>query len=225
MHVEPIYRDRADAGRTLAEHVMRSVQGPDLLVLALPRGGVPVAFEIARVLQAELDIFLVRKLGLPGQEELAIGAIASGGVRVLNEDLVRELQLSRDLIERITAREEGELKRREEVYRQGQPAIAAHDRTIILVDDGLATGATMKAASRALRLQRPKRLVVAVPVAAEETCREFRGDVDEIVCAHTPEPFIAVGIWYQDFSQTTDDEVRELLRTSRLAARASASSG
>src|SRR6266516_1363733 len=152
MQIKPIFRDRTDAGRTLAEHVTRSTKDPDSLVLALPRGGVPVAFEVARALGAELDIFLVRKLGLPGQEELAIGAIASGGVRVLNEALVRELQLSPSLIDQITAREERELKRREELYREGRPALPVRDRTIILVDDGLATGATMKAASRALRL-------------------------------------------------------------------------
>ena len=211
MQITPIFRDRFDAGRKLAERLTRFVQDPESLVLALPRGGVPVGFEVARALHAELDIFLVRKLGLPGHEELAIGAIASGGVRVLNEDLVKELQLSRNLIEQITAREERELKRREGLYRRGRPPLPVRDRTVILVDDGLATGATMKAASRALRLQGPGRIIIAVPVAAKETCEEFRTDVDEVVCAYTPAPFIAVGIWYEDFSQTTDEEVQRLL--------------
>jgi predicted phosphoribosyltransferase len=212
MQVTPIFRDRVDAGRRLAERVARSVQDPDCLVLALPRGGVPVGFEVARALGAELDIFLVRKLGLPGQEELAIGAIASGGIRVLNKALIEELGLAPSLIDQITAREERELRRREEQYRQGRPALPVRDRTIILVDDGLATGASMRAASQALRLQGPKRVVVAVPVAAEETCDDFRMAVDEIVCAYTPEPFMAVGIWYENFSQTTDEEVQRLLR-------------
>jgi putative phosphoribosyl transferase len=218
MQIEPIFRDRIDAGRVLAERVSSTIRDPESLILALPRGGVPVGFEVARALRAELDIFLVRKLGLPGQEELAIGAIASGDVRVLNEALVAELQLSRNLIDQITAREERELKRREDLYRQGRPALPVRDRTIILVDDGLATGATMKAASRALRLQGPKRIIVAVPVAAQETCNEFRIDVDEIVCAYTPAPFLAVGMWYEDFSQTTDDEVQQLLKLAEQQA-------
>ena len=211
MQVAPIFRDRAEAGKRLAERVNRSVRDTESLVLALPRGGVPVGFEVARALNAELDIFLVRKLGLPGQEELAIGAIASGGVRVLNEALVEELQLSRNLIEQITAREEPELKRREELYREGQPAAPVRGRTVILVDDGLATGSTMKAAAQALRRQEPERVIVAVPVAAKQTCDEFRRDVDEVICAYTPAPFMAVGIWYEDFSQTTDHEVQHLL--------------
>jgi putative phosphoribosyl transferase len=218
MQVEPIFRDRTDAGKRLAELVAKSITDPASLVLALPRGGVPVAFEVARRLHAELDIFLVRKLGLPGHEELAVGAIASGGVRVLNEELVSELQLSRNLIDQITAREESELKRREELYRKGRPALPVRDRTIILVDDGLATGASMRAASRALRLQEPRRIIVAVPVAAEETCDEFWLDVDEMICAYTPAPFVAVGIWYQDFSQTTDDEVTRLLEQAEQEA-------
>jgi putative phosphoribosyl transferase len=222
MHVKPIFRDRFDAGRRLAEQVTRSVRDPESLVLALPRGGVPVGFEVARALPAELDIFLVRKLGLPGQEELAIGAIASGGVRVLNEALVNELLLSRTLIDQITAREERELKRREELYREGWPALPVSGRTVTLVDDGLATGASMKAASRALRLQKPKRIIIAVPVAARQTCDEFRKekDVDEIVCAETPEPFLAVGMWYEDFSQTTDAEVQQLLKVAEQQAAA-----
>jgi putative phosphoribosyl transferase len=212
MQIEPIFRNRVDAGKILAAHLSGLIRDPNLLVLALPRGGVPVGFEVARALGAELDVFLVRKLGLPGQEELAIGAIASGGVRVLNEALVRELRFSPSLIDQITAREQRELERREELYREGRPALPVRDRAVILVDDGLATGASMKAASQALQLQGPKRVVVAVPVAAEKTCDEFRMNVDEIVCAYTPEPFMAVGIWYEDFSQTTDDEVKRLLK-------------
>jgi putative phosphoribosyl transferase len=216
--IEPLFRDRADAGRILSERVANSIRDADSLVLALPRGGVPVGFEVARGLRAELDVFLVRKLGLPGQEELAIGAIASGGIRVLNEDLVEELGLSPSLIDQISAREARELKRREELYRQGRRALPVRDRTVVAVDDGLATGASMKAASQALRLQGPKRIVVAVPVAAEKTCDEFRLLVDEIVCAYTPEPFMAVGIWYEDFSQTTDEEVERLLRQAEQEA-------
>jgi putative phosphoribosyl transferase len=215
MHVAPIFRNRVEAGRRLAEQVTRSVRDPESLVLALPRGGVPVAFEVARALPAELDIFLVRKLGLPGQEELAIGAIASGGVRVLNEALVKELQVSPALIGHISAREERELKRREELYREGLPALPVHGRTVVIIDDGLATGASMKAATRALRPQGPKRIIVAVPVAARQTCDALRNDADEIVCAATPEPFMAVGMWYEDFSQTTDDEVRRSLKLAK----------
>jgi putative phosphoribosyl transferase len=218
MQIEPIFRDRTEAGRILSERVAASIQDADSLVLALPRGGVPVGFEVARGLRAELDIFLVRKLGLPGQEELAIGAIASGGTRVLNEGLVGELGLATSVIDQITAREERELRRREELYRQGRPALPVVGRTVVLVDDGLATGASMRAASQALRLQRPKRIVVAVPVAAVATCDEFRRDVDEIVCAYTPEPFMAVGIWYEDFSQTSDAEVQQLLKQAEQEA-------
>lgn len=201
-----------DAGKVLAKRVAELVHDSDILVLGLPRGGVPVAFEVARALHAELDVFLVRKLGLPGHEELAIGAIASGGVRVLNESLVAELQLAPKLIDQIAQREERELKRREELYRQGRPPKPIANRTVILVDDGLATGASMKAAAQAVRLRGPKRLEVAVPVAAKQTCDEFRVQVDDIVCAYTPEPFIAVGIWYENFSQTTDEEVQRLLK-------------
>jgi putative phosphoribosyl transferase len=212
MKVKPIFRDRAEAGRKLAELVSQSTRDPDALVLGLPRGGVPVAFEVAQALRAELDIFLVRKLPMPGQEELAIGAIAGGGIRVLNQELVDDLRLSQNLIDQITAREERELKRREELYRQGRAALPVQGRTVILIDDGLATGASMKAAAQALRAQEPKRLIVAVPVAADETCSEFRTIVDEILCAHTPRPFMAVGIWYENFSQTTDEEVQHLLK-------------
>jgi len=213
---QAIFRDRTGAGKVLAELVARSVPDGSPVVLALPRGGVPVAYEVARALGAELDVFLVRKLGLPGQEELAIGAVATGGVRVLNTHLVAELQLSPNLIDQIAAREEQELKRREDLYREGRPRIPVQGRTVILVDDGLATGASMKAAAQALRREGPDRIIVAVPVAAEQTCDEFRMQVDAIVCAHTPEPFMGVGIWYTDFSQTTDQEVQNLLTDAAL---------
>lgn len=221
MRIHPIFRDRVDAGKTLANRIARRIRDPGALVLALPRGGVPVGFEVARKLRAELDIFLVRKLGFPGQEELAIGAIASGGIRVLNEALIADLRLSPTIVDEITSREENELNRREEMYRQGRPARPVGNRTVILVDDGLATGASMKAAAQALRAQAPKRIIVAVPVAAEETCNEFRMSVDEIVCAYTPAPFLAVGIWYQDFAQITDDDVlQRLLREAEQQAAA-----
>jgi putative phosphoribosyl transferase len=207
------FKDRYDAGRALAGRLLTPYRGrPGLLVLALPRGGVPVGYEVARALgAAALDVFLVRKLGVPGHEELAMGAIASGGVRVLNEDVVRMLGISEEEIDDATGIEAAELERRERAYRDDRPHPRVEGRTVILVDDGLATGATMRAAAMALRLQRPAELVVAVPVAAEQTCEQFRTEVDRIVCAFTPEPFHAVGLWYEDFSQTTDEEVRALL--------------
>ena len=211
MEVKPIFRNRAEAGKALGELVADTVTDPNPLVLALPRGGIQVAFEVARILNAELDVFLVRKLGVPGQEELAIGAIASGKFRILNQALIAELHVSDRAIDLITAREELELKRREELYRRGRPAHAVGDRTVILVDDGLATGASMKAAVTALRAQQPKRIVVAAPVAAKEVFNEFRRNVGEIVCLHVPRQFTAVGVWYEDFSQVTDDEVQHLL--------------
>jgi putative phosphoribosyl transferase len=220
MDTTQIYQDRTDAGQILAQYLITQVSDPNPLVLALPRGGVPVAFEVARALHAELDIFLVRKLGLPGHEELAVGAIASGGVRVLNHELIEELQLSEGLIDRITAIEQRELERREHLYRENRPPLVVRDRTVIVIDDGLATGASMMAAVRALRRQNPKRIVVAVPVAAAETCQQFRAEADEVICPATPEPFGAVGAWYHNFSQTTDNEVRKLLE---LAARERAS--
>ena len=205
-----LYRDRREAGRTLARMLTRYAGRDDVLVLALPRGGVPVGYEIARALGVPLDVFIVRKLGLPGHEEFAMGAIASGGVRVLNESIAG-LGVPESMIDEVTAKERRELERRERDYRGERPAPAVRGRTVILVDDGLATGATMRAAAAALRLQGPRQLVVAVPVAAPESCEEFRGEVDEIVCARTPEPFHAVGLWYEDFSQTSDAEVRDLL--------------
>lgn len=211
LHSQAVFKDRHDAGRQLAQRLPPVATESDILVLALPRGGVPVAFEVARKLSAELDVFLVRKLGLPGQEELAIGAIASGGVRVLNAELLREVELSEVLIEQVTSRERLELHRREQFYRDGRPAARIAGRPVILVDDGLATGASMKAACQAVRALNPTRMMVAVPVAARETCRELEHSADQIVCLATPSPFYAVGNWYEDFSQTSDEEVRSLL--------------
>lgn len=211
MIVGPIFADRHDAGKKLARQMEDRINETDLLVLGLPRGGVPVAFEVARKLRAELDVFLVRKLGLPGQEELAVGAIASGGVRVLNEALLKEVRLSPQLIDKIAGREERELKRREDCYRKCRRALAIEGRTVILVDDGLATGASMRAAVKAVRIQKPKGVVAAVPVAAEDTCNELAGYVDEVVCAFTPRPFLSVSAWYEQFPQTSDEEVQRLL--------------
>ena len=207
----PPFADRRDAGRVLAVRLGHYAGRPDLLVLGLPRGGIPVAFEVAQALRAPLDVFLVRKLGLPGHEELAMGAIASGNVRVLNRDVVDMLRIPESLIDQVATREREELERREREYRGDRPVPAVEGKAVVLVDDGLATGSTMRAAVVALRQQRPTRIVVAVPVASPETCNEFRAEVDEIVCAITPEQFYAVGLWYQDFGQTTDDEVRDLL--------------
>ncbi len=206
------FRDRVKAGQYLAERLLQYADAPDAVVLGLPRGGVVVASEVARKLGLPLDIFLVRKLGVPGYEELAMGAIASGGVRVMNEEVLRQISVSESTIEAVTRREERELLRREEAYRGDRPRLDVKDLTVILVDDGLATGATMRAAVKALRRQGPKRLVVAVPTAAPDTCDEFRAEVDEILCAMTPTPFYAVGAWYEDFSQTTDEEVQQLLK-------------
>ena len=206
-----IYEDRKQAGRELAARLAAYANRPDLLVLALPRGGVPVAYEVAEALGAPLDVFLVRKLGVPGYEELGMGAIASGGVRVLNEHIVRSVGASGEAIEAVTARERRELERREAAYRDDRPPVDVEGRAVILVDDGLATGSTMRAAVAALRARRPARLVVAVPVGSADTCRDLGAEADDVVCAKTPEPFFAVGAWYGDFSQTTDEEVRELL--------------
>jgi len=206
-----IFRNRQDAGQRLAARLMNYAGRSDVLVLALPRGGVPVAFEVAQQLKAPLDVFLVRKLGVPGHEELAMGAIASGGTRVINEDVVRYLQIPGEVIDAVAAEEQRELERREREYRDGKPAPQVKDRVVILIDDGLATGSTMRAAAAALRKQNPSRIVVAVPVAPAETCEEFRKEVDEVVCAATPEPFQGVGLWYDNFSQTSDEEVRQLL--------------
>jgi putative phosphoribosyl transferase len=205
------FRDRTDAGRQLAAKLMDYANRPDVLVLALPRGGVPVAFEVAQALDAPLDVFLVRKLGLPGHEELAMGAIASGGVVVRNSEVVDMLRIPDHVIDAVAVQEQRELERREQAYRDDRSAPNVRGKTVILVDDGLATGSSMRAAAAALREQDPARIVVAVPTAAPKTCDEVRNEVDEIICAITPEPFYAVGLWYEDFSQTTDDEVRALL--------------
>ncbi len=205
------FKDRREAGRVLAQKLAHYRGNPDVVVLALPRGGVPVGFEVAEFLDAPLDVFLVRKLGVPGHEELALGAIASGGVRVINHDVVYMTGIDEQGIDAIAEREQRELERRESSYRDGRPPINIEGHIVILVDDGLATGATMLAASRAVSKLRPKRLVVAVPVAAPETCDELRRKVDEVICAETPRPFHAVGLWYEDFSQTSDAEVRDLL--------------
>jgi putative phosphoribosyl transferase len=211
MLVYPLFHDRAEAGEVLAGKLKGRVLGPEPLVLALPRGGVPVAFRIARALQTDLDIFLVRKIGVPGQEELAMGAIASGGTRVLNRSLIDYLGISSATVEQATEREKLEIERRERLYREGRPASPIEGRTVILVDDGLATGASMLAAVQAVRAQQPGRLIIAVPVAPIDTCGECGQHADDIVCAYTPEPFYSVGVWYEDFSQTTDMDVRKLL--------------
>jgi len=208
------FRDRREAGQLLATKLTAYANRPDMLVLALPRGGVPVAYEVARTLGAPMDIFLVRKLGVPGYEELAMGAIATGGVRVLNDELVDGLRIPDYVIDEVAAWEQNELERRERLYRGDRPAPDVRGRTVILVDDGLATGATMQAAVKALRSQQPARIVVAVPTAAPETCAQLKAVADDVICAITPEPFHAVGLWYEDFSQTTDEEVRDLLAQS-----------
>lgn len=209
------FRDRVDAGRALAADLSAYAGRGDVLVLALPRGGVPVGYQVARALNAPLDVFIVRKLGVPGHEELAMGAIASGGVRVLNDGVVQPLRIPPAVIDAVAAREQAEMERREREYRGGRPAPDVRGRTVILVDDGLATGATMRAAAGALRLLGPARLVIGVPVSAGESCAELGGQVDEIVCTRTPAPFYGVGMWYDDFSQTSDAEVRELLARAR----------
>lgn len=206
-----VFRNRKEAGQRLARALAAYAHRPDVLVLALPRGGVPVGFEVAHALGAPLDVFLVRKLGLPGHEELAMGAVATGGLRVLNRDVVELARVDPELIDQVTREEQHELARREQAYRGDHPAPPVEGRTVILVDDGLATGSTMEAAVRALRQRQPARIVVAVPTAPRETCRALRAVADDVVCLTTPEPFHAVGAWYRDFSQTSDEEVRTLL--------------
>jgi predicted phosphoribosyltransferase len=206
-----LFKDRIEAGQKLAQKLLEYANRPDVVVLALPRGGVPVAFQVAQALSVPLDIFLVRKLGVPGHEELAMGAIASGGVRILNDTVVRVLDIPDKLIDLATIKEQQELERRERLYRGEQPPPDVRQRTVILVDDGLATGASMRAAIAALRTKDPARIVVAVPTGAPETCASFEDEVDDIICAATPEPFWGVGAWYEDFSPTTDAEVRTLL--------------
>ncbi len=212
------FPNRAAAGRALGRRLLPLVSGAGVLVLALPRGGVPVGYEVAEILQARLDVLLVRKLGVPGHEELAMGAIASGGARVLNEDVIAELGIPHHELTSVICREEQELAHRERLFRPGGPALSIAGQTVIIVDDGLATGASMLVAVRALRHLQPERLIVAVPVAAAETCAIFESEADAVICAATPHPFRAVSLWYENFSQTSDDEVRELLGRSRQRA-------
>jgi len=212
-HAALPFRDRRQAGRVLAERLEHYRGRPGLLVLALPRGGVSVGFEVAHALQAPLDVFVVRKLGFPGYEEYAMGAIASGGVRVMNP--MPDVKISPDELAVVVAREQDELVRREHLYRGDGPAVAVRGRTVIVVDDGLATGSTMRAAVLALRQQHPAHLAVAVPVGAPDSCRQLADEVDEVVCAAMPQPFRAVGLWYEDFPQATDEEVHDLLEEAR----------
>ena len=207
----PLFQDRKDAGRQLAAKLTQYTNRPDVVVLGLPRGGVPVAFEVAQALNAPLDVFLVRKLGVPGHEELAMGAIGSGGVRVLNEAVIQALNIPPSVIKAVAEREQQELDRRERIYRDGRPPLDLDGKTVILVDDGLATGSTMAAAIKGVRAQRAAQVVVAVPTAALETCELLESIVDDIICAETPEPFFGVGMWYADFSQISDEAVRALL--------------
>jgi len=210
------FRDRTEAGQLLGHELSRRFDSrDDLLVLGLPRGGVPVAAEVARSLDAPLDVFIVRKLGVPGHEELAMGAIASGGVRILNSDVLGYLPVPQQAIDEVAAREQAELERRERSYRGSRPPLDVRGKTVIVVDDGLATGSTMRAAVTALRKMEPRSIIVAVPVAARQTCHEFRDEDIELVCLRTPEPFQAVGLWYDDFSQTTDQEVQAILNHER----------
>jgi predicted phosphoribosyltransferase len=209
-----LFGNRSEAGRLLAAKLAKYADKPDVIVLALPRGGVPVGYEVAHALHAPLDVFVVRKLGIPGHEELAMGAVATGGVRVLNDQVVRGLGIPDNVIEAVANWELQELQRRERLYRGNRPPPDVRGKTVTLVDDGLATGSTMLAGVQALRRLGPARIVVAVPVASGDTCQLLEEYVDEVVCAATPEPFYAVGLWYRDFSQTTDEEVRELLERS-----------
>jgi putative phosphoribosyl transferase len=216
-HINEPYPDRAAGGQALGRSLRSYAGRTDLLVLALPRGGVPVGYEVAVALDSPLDVFLVRKLGVPGHEELAMGAIASGGVRVVNDDVLRFMKLDQTAIERAVKREEAEIARREHEYRGDAPPTPIAGRTVFLIDDGLATGATMRAAAVAIQSQEPARLVIAVPVATRHVCRELRRLVDQVVCLMTPDPFYAVGVWYDDFTQTSDTEVKELLERRRCA--------
>jgi len=205
------FTDRFEAGKVLSEKLLQYRGRPDVIVLALPRGGLPVAYEVAKALDAPLDVFLVRKLGLPGHQELAMGAVADGDVIVRNEHVIESLDIPDTLIESVARDERRELHRQRALYRDAAPAPRIKDQVVILVDDGLATGATVRAAIAALRKQEPKRLIVAVPVGAAETCAELRAEADEVICAKVPQQFVAVGLWYQDFSPTSDDTVRALL--------------
>ena len=212
---ETRFRNRTEAGKLLASKLIQYANRPDVLVLGIPRGGVPVAFEAATALNAPLDICLVRKLGVPGNKELAMGAIAAGGFEVLNEDLLDWLRISGHTIAEVGERELQELQRRDRIYRGERPLPNIRDRIVILVDDGLATGSTMRAAIGVLKHQQPQRLIIAVPVAPIDTCNELRAEVDEIVCLMTPKHFSGIGRWYEDFTQTTDEQVCELLNVAR----------
>lgn len=205
------FTNRAEAGQQLAARFTELADHPEVIVLALPRGGVPVGYEVARSLRVPLDVFVVRKLGVPGHEELAMGAIASGEIRLLNHEVVDALGIPGELIEQVARREKAELERRERLYRGNRPPVSLTNKTVILIDDGLATGSTMRAAAAAIRRQEPAAIIVAVPVGAPSTCDEMRDVADDVVCLRTPEPFVAVGLWYRDFSETSDAEVRELL--------------
>lgn len=212
------FRDRVEAGDLLGREVAQRLgRRDDVIVLALPRGGVPVGDRVAKALGAALDVFIVRKLGVPGHEELAMGAIASGGVRVLNDDVLRYVPVPERMIDQVAEREGQELERRERAYRGNRPPLDVRGKTVVIVDDGLATGSTMRAAIGALRRMDPRAIVVAVPVAAQSTCAELSKEVDKMICLRTPEPFQAVGLWYEDFSQTTDEEVHELVGNGRAA--------
>jgi putative phosphoribosyl transferase len=206
------FSNRQEAGQEVAQQLQSYAQRQDVLVLGLPRGGVPVAAEVARVLQVPLDICLVRKLGVPGHKELAMGAISAGGVRVLNQEIIAGLGISEQMIEEVEAQELQELQRRDRAYRGDRPPPDLRDRTVIVVDDGLATGSTMKAAIALIKSQQPSRLVVAVPVAPPDVCDALKAEVDEVACLLTPEPFYAIGLWYENFAQTTDDTVKALLK-------------
>jgi predicted phosphoribosyltransferase len=206
-----LFQDRTDAGQQLAQKLNAYAGRNDVVVLALPRGGVPVAYAVAQALQAPLDVFLVRKLGLPGHEELAMGAIASGGVRILNREVIDAMRIPGEVIDAIIHREQQELARREQLYRDDNPSPSLQDQVAILVNDGLATGAGMAAAVTALRAHEPDEIVVAVPIAAAESCEQFAQRVDRMVCLETPTPFFGVGLWYENFTQVRDDEVRNLL--------------
>lgn len=207
----PPFRDRVDAGRQLAKALAVYADRDDLQLLALPRGGVPVAYEVARALHAPLDVFIVRKLGLPGHEEYAMGAVATGGVTVVDDAVVKRFGVTASALAEVIDRERMELQRREDLYRGGEPPPDLSGKTVILIDDGLATGSSMKAAVAALRKEKSSRVIVAVPIGSYETCEMLRDEADSVVCALTPDPFYAVGVWYDDFAQTTDEEVRELL--------------
>jgi putative phosphoribosyl transferase len=217
--MEASFRNRRDAGRVLASYLGQYADRPDVLILALPRGGVPVGFELAQALRAPLDVMVVRKLGVPGHEELAMGAIASGGVRILNDDVIQMLGIRPAAIEVVAEQEQQELVRRERAYRGHRGPAEVTGRTVVLVDDGLATGSTMRAAVAALRTLQPARIVIAVPTAAAETCRDLKAEADDVICAMTPAPFFGVGQWYDDFSQTTDEEVHWLLQEAAARGR------